>query len=228
MTRLRIVTVIAFASVTCIVSAQPNDEPETKQGATIDELVADFSSLDLASAEASKQELNRRLNQLSKDLLKLIAEMPKHEKSLGEPKHPCEHALAVLRVKRGDPGIDRFLMKNICWFDNSDRSDEGLMAGWPCAAILAARGPTAAYEIVEYLKWPPQDADLSDRAIERFATIVATVYPTAYGGIEEAKGMLARAASRARNPEHIERLAKQLKEHFEVEGLPSTRLKKKK
>ncbi|HUY93563.1 MAG TPA: hypothetical protein VMV10_32850 [Pirellulales bacterium] len=172
------------------------------------------------AANAAEKELHRQLTKLSDDLLKIVAAMPKHERGLGEPRYASDRALAVLWTKRNDHGINRFLMMNISQFDNSARSGEGLMAGYPCARVLAQLGPTAAYQIVKHLERPPVGSDLSDRAIDTFASVIVTAFPSGNGGIEEAKAMLTRARRRAKNTEHIDRLNKAVREFFEHKPPP--------
>ena len=205
MTRLR--AVVMFSGALLALAQTGHGNPETT--GTTGRLVDRLGSNDLEVAEAAEKELHRELSQLSKDLLKFIAEMPKQEKQLGEPKRTCDRALAVLRTKRDDSGINRFLMMNISYFDNSARSGDGFLAGHPCAIALAQLGPTAAYEIVKYLERPP--VVIRDIEIDLFSRVFARVLPT-----EEALAMLTRAHRRANHKQHIERLQKAVREFWQA------------
>lgn len=106
------------------------------QPSTVDQL----SSNDPEIAEAAEKELHRELGQLNDDLLKIIAGMPKNDRGLTEPKRACDRALAVLRSKRNDRNINRFLMENISYSNDIGRSGDGFMSGYPCAIAMAQLG----------------------------------------------------------------------------------------
>ena len=200
MTRLR--TVAVFMAALLVFTRTGHSDPEAK--GTIDKL----RSNDPEVAEAAEKELHRELSQLNDDLLKIIAGMPKNDTGLVEPKRACDRALAVLRSKRNDRDINRFLMENISYSNNSGRSGDGFMAGYPCAIALAQLGPTAAYEIVKYLD---RSAPIRDVEIDVFSRVFARVLPT-----EEALAMLTRAHNRAKHKQHIERLQKAVREFWQA------------
>lgn len=213
MSRLHAITgavvVVAIAALAMTQSSRGALEPGAKRNEsdTIDKLVADLRS---EEAPAAEKELFRRLNLLSADLTKVAFATQKIEEKHGLQREPVDRALAVLGML-DHRKITRLLMINVCYCDNSVQTEVSLTGGYPCAMMLRDLGPTAVYEIIKYLERPPVKADLSDGAIDLFARVCFTAFPSHDGGAEEAKGVIVRARRRARNTVHIERLEKSVK-----------------
>jgi hypothetical protein len=186
-----------------------NQPPESKH--TIDELLADLRSDNMATSGAAERELHIRLNTLSDGLLEIVSATHVVDKNRAMQRKPVDRALLLLgRLDRRR--IVRALLMNICYSDHSAVTKASFPPGHPFATMLCGLGTTAAYEITNYLERPPVSADLSDRAIESFARVIQSVFSHQNGGAEEAKAMLTRAHHRAKNKHHSERLQKRFRE----------------
>lgn len=213
---ITLAVIIAVSTAAMVEVSRGEHEPEAKphELVSMDKLVADLRADDDDVSGAAERELFRRLNGLSDDLTKLVFSTQKIEEKRETRREPVDRALAVLR-KLDYRRFVRLLMMNVRYSDNSDQTEVTFTGGYPCATMLSDLGPSAAYEIVKYLEYPPSTADLSDEAIDLFARVCMSVYGTHNGGAKEAKEMLLRAVRRARKKEHIERLEKRLKQLVE-------------
>lgn len=201
-----------IAVVALLTFVQPGQPPESKQ--TTEELLTDLCSDNMAASEAAERELHNRLNALSSGLKKTVWTTHKVEKDKVMMRKPLDRALGVLK-RLNYSQLARPLMINVSYFDHSAATNASFTSGYPCATMLSGLGPTAAYEIVNYLERPPVDANLSNEALDLFARVIRTVF-SHHGGTEEAQAMLTRAHRRAKNKQHIERLQKRFREIVEA------------